>query len=156
MDIINFKNCLSKFASGVTIAITNKDNPKGIVISAFTSLSLEPPLILFCLKNNSKLFNDFITEDYFTISILCEDQRDISNHFASSMTRNNWEKIDYAKGEVTSIRVIKDALAYIECKKYATYNGGDHHIFVGEVLSLNSRGDAKPLIYYNSGYHSIV
>ncbi|WP_024547232.1 flavin reductase family protein, partial [Rickettsia gravesii] len=115
---------------------------------------LKPPLILFCLNKNSFSINSFQKSDKFAISILAENQIDISKHFAKSQS-NKFTKIDYERGNKTDCPLINGATYHIECNKYASYDAGDHVIFIGEVINTAIKNDLKPLLYFHKSYTKI-
>lgn len=147
-----FKNAMNCFPAGVTIITTTLNNKFfGFTASSFTSLSLKPPLILFSLRKNALCINNFSESDKFAVSILAENQTNISEHFGHSQL-DKFVGISYELGSVTSCPLINGAVCHIECLKYTTYDGGDHIIFVGEVINTAIKNDLKPLIYHHKSY----
>jgi flavin reductase (DIM6/NTAB) family NADH-FMN oxidoreductase RutF len=146
-----FRAALSRFISGVTVVTTlGTDNrPAGITVSAFSSVSLEPPLVLACIDKRSSL-HDHLTEGrYFAVNILAEDQQNISRLFASK-DEHRFDGARCGLG-ITGAPLLDGALAYIECRVVHAYPGGDHTIIVGEVEST-SVADLRPLAYYRGCY----
>jgi flavin reductase (DIM6/NTAB) family NADH-FMN oxidoreductase RutF len=146
-----FRAALSRFISGVTVVTTlGKDNrPAGITVSAFSSVSLEPPLVLACIDKRASL-HDHLTEGRcFAVNILAEDQQGLSRLFASK-DEDRFDGACYGWG-VSGAPLLDGALAYIECRVVGTYPGGDHTIIVGEV-EATGLADHKPLAYYRGGY----
>ena len=146
-----FRAAMSRFVSGVTVVTTSgKENrPAGITVSAFSAVSLEPPLVLVCINKRASL-HDHLTEGrYFAVNILCEDQQDVSQLFASK-DEDRFEGARYRWG-TTGAPLLDGALAYVECRVVHAYPAGDHTIIVGEVEST-SVADHKPLAYYRGGY----
>ncbi|AAU03623.1 flavin reductase family protein [Rickettsia typhi] len=147
-----FKDAMSRFPQGVTIITANCNNKLfGFTASSFTSVSLKPSLILFCMNKNSCSINSFKKSDKFAVSILAENQIDISKHFAKSQP-NKFTKIDYKLGHKTDCPLINGATCHIECNKYASYNAGDHIIFIGEVINTAIKNNVKPLLYFHKSY----
>jgi len=147
-----FKDVMSRFPSGITVITTNLDNKLfGFTASSFTSVSLKPLLILFCLHKNAFSINSFNKSNKFGISILAENQIDISKHFARP-NNDKFAEIAYELGSKTACPLISGAVCHIECRKYASYNAGDHIIFVGEVMNNAIKNDLKPLVYYHKSY----
>ncbi|MCS7003541.1 MAG: flavin reductase family protein [Dehalococcoidia bacterium] len=147
-----FKAVLSRFASGVTI-ISAYDNGRlaGATASAFCSLSLNPPLVLVCLdlKSNTKAIID--RTRVFGVNILQDTQRAASDLFARKvMTEEQLAKIGHTASP-HGMPILDDALAFLECRVYAVYPGGDHEIYVGEVLDGGIR-QGRPLLYYQGKY----
>jgi flavin reductase (DIM6/NTAB) family NADH-FMN oxidoreductase RutF len=146
-----FRRALSRFASGVTVVTTKCENSKlhGITVSAFSSLSLDPPLILICIDKKASVHNHLKEGAHFAVNILAEDQEIISRRFASR-EEDRFDKTSYSEGR-TGVPLIEGALAAIECRVVNAYPGGDHTIFVGEVIST-SVSEGKPLAYFRGGY----
>ncbi len=146
-----FRAALSRFISGVTVVTTlgNDNRPAGITVSAFSSVSLEPPLILACIDKRASV-HDHLTEGrYFAVNILAENQQSISRLFASK-EQNRFDSAGYRWGS-SGAPLLDGALAYIECRVVHAYPGGDHTIIVGEV-EVTSMAEHKPLAYYRGGY----
>ena len=150
-----FKHCMGAFATGVTVATTldSRGKPVGVTINSFASVSLHPPMVLFCLDKNSASFPHFLEAKHFTINILTKHQVHLSRHF--SLPGHKWEGMDFALG-ATKCPVLPSSLAYIECEKEVAYEGGDHLIFIGKVLHLNhSTENGEPLLYHHGQYINI-
>ena len=150
-----FRIALSRFVSGVTVVTTlGKDNrPAGITVSAFSSVSLEPPLVLACIDRRASL-HDYLGEGrHFAVNILAEGQEDLSRRFASKDQERFYDE-GYRQG-VSGAPLLEGALAYIECRVVHAYPGGDHTIIVGEVESA-SVAEHKPLAYYRGCYAELV
>ncbi|MCB1176124.1 MAG: flavin reductase family protein, partial [Leptospiraceae bacterium] len=150
------KLSLSRFAAGVTV-ITYKDGNEygGITVSSFTSLSLNPPLILFNIDKRNKSNEIFIKNQNFAVHILSKDQENISNSFASSKVNKDefMKSLDYEEKE--GVPIFKGALSTLICEKETIHDGGDHTIIIGKVLSASTDETKSPLLYYNRGYHSV-
>lgn len=147
----DFKHCLGTFATGVTVATThNADNsPVGVTINSFSSVSLSPPLILFCLEKTASPHQSFADNNYFAINILHENQKHISENFTHPIN-STWDNIDLVKN--TKAPIIQNCIAYLECEKQHSYEGGDHTIFIGKVINLHSEPSNNPLLYYRGNY----
>jgi Conserved protein/domain typically associated with flavoprotein oxygenases, DIM6/NTAB family len=146
-----FRSALGRFASGVTIVTTKtkEDKPIGITVSAFASVSLEPPLILVCIDKRASV-HDILEEGHpFSVNILAEDQEILSRRFASKEP-DRFAGIGYTEGEA-GVPILNGALAAIECRVAHSYSGGDHTIIVGEVERIDVT-DGKPLAYFRGGY----
>ncbi len=150
-----FRTALSRFASGVTVVTTkNKDGKLfGITVSAFCSVSLDPPLVLICIDKKTGSHHAFHEAGCFIVNFLREDQQDLSNHFASSLD-DKFSKVQHHINE-SGLPVLQDSLATLECKLIYSYEGGDHTIFVGEV-EKTSVGEGNPLIYFRGQYRRIA
>jgi len=150
-----FRSALSRFASGVTVVTTKDSSGKlyGITVSAFCSVSLEPPLILICIEKDTGSHHAFEQSRVFVVNILRENQQHISDHFASPLEDKFSSGISYRSG-IEDLPVLEDALANLECRLRYSHEGGDHTIFVGEVEKTNVNGD-KPLIYFHGNYRKL-
>jgi flavin reductase (DIM6/NTAB) family NADH-FMN oxidoreductase RutF len=152
---LSFKDALSRFATGVCVvtAIGDAGQPNGLTISTFTSVSLEPPLILFCLGRKSEALVREAQGGRFAVNVLAEDQEEISEIFASQQA-NKFAGIAYAPGEF-GCPLVNGALAGLECVIDAIHEGGDHLIVVGRVERLRVLG-GKPLLRYRGRYLRIT
>lgn len=148
-----FKQAMSHFASGVTIVTTeHQGRPYGLTVASFASLSLDPPLVLVCIEKNVKSHHAIAAAKSFGVSILAESQADISGRFASK-SDDKFSETAVRRGS-TGVPLIEGAICTIECRVKEQLPGGDHSIFVGEVVDAQT-GEGKPLVYYRSGYRQI-
>jgi flavin reductase (DIM6/NTAB) family NADH-FMN oxidoreductase RutF len=153
IDEAAFKLALSHFASGVTVVTTEyKGRLYGMTVASFASLSLHPPLVLICIEKSVKTHDAIATAQKFGISILSSDQEEISSRFASRM-EDKFSGIQMQRGEL-GVPLISGALTSLECSVYDQLPGGDHSIFVGEVVAAHTR-EGTPLLYYRSGYREM-
>jgi flavin reductase (DIM6/NTAB) family NADH-FMN oxidoreductase RutF len=154
IDTDAFRSALGRFASGVTVVTTCAPDgtDHGMTASAFCSVSLEPPLILVCVEKIATMHDAIVSCTHFAVNVLTEKQEQLARHFAE-VEGNRFEGVGFSRGS-HSVPLIDDALATLECKRAATYSGGDHTIVVGEVQSA-SWHDEKPLLYYRGGYAGI-
>jgi flavin reductase (DIM6/NTAB) family NADH-FMN oxidoreductase RutF len=151
-DIKKFKNCMSKFATGVTIVTSQVENQFiGITINTFSSLSLNPMLVLFNLKKNSFCYNDILKSGKFAVNILSDNQQELSELFTRKISREEWKTLYLAN---KTLPCFQDSLAYIECDIHKIFDGGDHSIIVGSVINIEEFNN-NPLIYYNRNYHKL-
>jgi flavin reductase (DIM6/NTAB) family NADH-FMN oxidoreductase RutF len=150
-----FRTALSRFVSGVTVvtALDNHSRPAGITVSAFSSVSLEPPLVLACINKHASLHDYLVEGIHFAVNILSEDQEHLSRQFASKYEAR-FNGAGYKQG-VSGAPLLEGALAHIECRVVHAYPGGDHTILVGEVESIGVC-DHKPLVYYRGGYTQLA
>ena len=150
-----FRAALGRFVSGVTVVTTRGDDnrPVGMTVSAFASVSLEPPLILACIDKRASAHGRFAEGTYFAVNILAEDQEHLSRRFASK-DQDRFNGTLYTEG-VTGPPLLEGALAYLECRVVHAYPGGDHTIIVGEVEST-AVAENKPLAYFRGGYSQLA
>lgn len=151
LDDRTFRNIVGNFTTGVTVITTKDGNkPVGFTANSFTSLSLNPKLVLFCLDKKASSYQTFMEAEHFAINILASDQIDISKQFATSGI-DRFQGIVY-KEAVTGSPILKGVLAYIDCKLDKRVDGGDHTIFIGEVLAGDEDLSKQPLIFYQGKY----
>jgi flavin reductase (DIM6/NTAB) family NADH-FMN oxidoreductase RutF len=149
-----FRAALGRFASGVTI-VTTKDKSErlhGITVSAFCSVSLEPPLILVCIDKLTGSHQAFEESDSFVVNVLREDQQHYSDQFASQLP-DKFDGIDFTENG-SGIPVLKNALVNLECRLVNSHANGDHTIFVGEILKSHV-SDGEPLVYFHGSYRKL-
>ena len=149
-----FRKAAGRFATGVTIAtvLDSTGRPHGLTVSSFTSVSLEPPLVLICLGHAAATLECFRTAKHFGINILAADQRALSEHFARK-GHNRFHGIDWHPGE-TGVPLLPGTVAAMECAVHRKIAMGDHDILVGEAVRLEIR-EKTPLVHYASRYHQL-
>ena len=151
-DSREFRNALGRFATGVCLitVVDEKDNALAMTANSFSSVSLDPPLVLWNLQNTSDVYEYFSQPRHFAINVLTQEQLDLSNQYA----RKDQHELDadhYRVGK-HGAPVIRDALMSFECELYATHEGGDHLIIVGRVLELSGLPEGNPLLFYSGSY----
>ena len=153
-DLKKFRQCLGMFATGVTV-VTCTDNdgrPYGITANSFSSVSLEPRLILWNIAKVSNSLEAFLAAEHFAINILASDQQDLSSHFAKS-DHTLFNSIEINRSE-ENVPLIPGALACFECRSHQIHDCGDHYIIIGEVVRFDSQ-DEKPLLFFSGKYAAI-
>jgi len=143
------------FASGVTVATTVQAGKlRGVTVSAFASVSLNPPLVLICLANESES-KDWIAESgIFAVNILSDEQEFLSERFAARapIVNARFDGVPYHTA-ITGSPILADSLAWYDCRVEATYDGGDHAIFIGRVEAVGFGDEGKlPLLYFANRY----
>ena len=146
---LDFRNALARFASGVTIVTTVDGGGRraGFTASAFSSLSLDPPLILVCLEKRAESYPTFDAAEHFAVSILATGQTDVALRFATRGI-DKFAGAPVVPGELTGMPLIEGAIAHLECRVHDRPDGGDHTIIIGEVLRAAST-DGEPLLHFN-------
>ncbi len=154
LDQRAFRDALGRFATGITVITTRgrRGNLHGLTANSFSALSLEPPLVLWCLNKQSPSCNAFELCSHFAINVLTSSQRNLSQRFATS-SNDKFNEIIWHEG-LGGAPVLPNALASFECRNVTRYEGGDHLIFVGEVERF-SHTDGQPLLY-NSGRYNVT
>lgn len=152
-----FKNTLSCWPSGVTVVTTQMgDLLYGLTVSSFTSVSLDPPLILICLASPA-LPEAIHMTGRFAVSILADDQQAVSNYFATPHLEPTRGFVQVAGMWTPSgLPVIADAAGHLECKLFDMRAVGDHQVVVGQVERAVHRPDRAALVYHRRGYHGVA
>ncbi len=160
IDPRRFRNAIGCFATGIAVVTfcpegqekgAEGSGPFGITVNSVTSVSLEPPLVLFCLARASRYYADVMACREFVINILAEGQQDLSARFASSATQGQWREVA-AGVTAAGAPVLAGALAAITCSREVIHDGGDHGIVIGRVTALDWRPEGAPLLYYRGRY----
>ena len=148
MNNKNLRNVLSKFATGVTVVSTidNDGKPVGMTANSFTSVSLDPPLVLWNIGINQPSYDAFLKAKGYSVNILSKDQKNICDLFSSSID-DKFNDIDYTLSE-NGFPIIQESLAWFDCIKWNNYPGGDHQILVGEIKNFYAN-ENDPLIFWN-------
>jgi flavin reductase (DIM6/NTAB) family NADH-FMN oxidoreductase RutF len=148
-----FKRAVGQFASGVTVVTTRDgDQPLGLTVSSFCSVSLEPPLVLVSIDRRAEALAGFRASGLFGVSVLAEGQEDVSRRFARAGPAK-FEGLVTEMGHL-GVVLIPGALAQLECRVTAAHEAGDHVLFVGRVERLGVR-PGRPLLYHASAYHRL-
>jgi flavin reductase (DIM6/NTAB) family NADH-FMN oxidoreductase RutF len=149
-----FRSALSRFPSGVTVVTTKDASGRfhGITVSAFSSVSLDPPLVLICIERDAYSHQAFLESGVFAVNFLSSSQSELSERFASPLD-DKFEKVDFTLGDL-GLPLLAGCLVNLECKVRNTGDGGDHTIFIGEVESARVN-DGDPLLYFRSDYREI-
>jgi 3-hydroxy-9,10-secoandrosta-1,3,5(10)-triene-9,17-dione monooxygenase reductase component len=150
-DSREFRSALGAFATGVTIvtAVAEDGSRVGVTANSFNSVSLDPPMILWSLAKTSRSLAAFEQAAYWAVHILAADQDSLSNHFAKSGI-DKFADMDVEPG-AGGVPLLKDCASRLQCKTAFIYEGGDHVIFVGEVLKFDRR-DVAPLVFHGGKY----
>lgn len=147
-----FRRTLGHFASGVTVITTcDRDGrPTGLTASAFTSVSLEPPLILVCVDNKAQSYPALLGGKMFAVNILRLEQEAVSRRFATTKIENKFEGVPFTLSQF-GLPLLDNALAQLECATVSVHLEGDHTILVGRVEGTSTGGGA-PLVYFRGRY----
>jgi 3-hydroxy-9,10-secoandrosta-1,3,5(10)-triene-9,17-dione monooxygenase reductase component len=150
-DSATYRTVLGHFATGVTIVTAlDGDEPVGMACNSFTSVSLEPPLVLFCAAKNSTTWPRMEKAPHFAVNVLDEDGEAVCRVFATKGA-DRFAAVTHHRG-ATGAPILDDVLAYIDCEVDAQHDAGDHVIVVGRVVELGYATEGKPLLFYRGGY----
>ena len=146
-----FRQVLGHFATGVTVVTClSEGQPLGLAVNSFTSVSLEPPLVAFCVATSSSTWPRLRASGSFCVNILAEDQEALSRTFAAP-GRDRFLGVGWRPAP-SGAPVLADVLAWIDCTVEAEHQAGDHLIVVGRVRELDLLHEGRPLVFYRGGY----
>ncbi|MFF2910686.1 flavin reductase family protein [Paenibacillus sp. NPDC057934] len=157
MEGTTWRSMMGKFATGVTVITTldEEGQPIGMTANAFTSLSLEPSLLIICLDKGSSTLVSLLATRKFTVNFLADTQEDLSRCFARKSETDKFAEIDYREGKL-GLPILGGCLASVECSLADTLDGGDHLILVGQGEFLyESATQLSPLLFYQGKYRAL-
>ena len=159
IDTSEFRRVVGHFATGVTVVTTLRDDggPCGLTASAVASLSLQPTMLLVCIEKGSDTHGCIQTSGCFAVNVLAEGKGEtLARRFADSDSEGARKFTGVAyRAERTGAPVLDDALAWLDCALATRIDGGDHTVFMGEVMAADA-GEGTPLLYYRGGYARLV
>lgn len=153
----SFRKALGAFATGVTIVTTRVgETIHGLTANAFSSVSLNPPQVLVCVDKKAQSHDLILAARCFAINILRAEQQYLSERFAQNQLAGNERFANVAFSHAsTGAPILAQVLSWLDCKLVAAHEGGDHTIFIGEVVALGHGEEAEPLLYYRGRYRRL-
>jgi flavin reductase (DIM6/NTAB) family NADH-FMN oxidoreductase RutF len=154
-DLRTLRDALSCFATGVTVVTCLKPDgePAGLTVNSFTSLSLDPPLLLVCLAKSASSTPALTAASHFAVNVLQTGQQPASIRFATK-DEDRFGVTPWSCGEAGA-PILKDSLGVFECENYAVHDGGDHKILVGRVVKASFDASLDPLLYFRGSYRRL-
>ncbi len=153
------REMMGRFATGVTV-VAARHGPllAGMTANAIASISIDPPLMMASIARKAETHGAIIGSHAFAVSVLARDQRELAECFAQPTTADKLKRFcDAGWHEAeTGSPILEGALAYFDCRLSARHDGGDHAIFIGEIVAAGWREDAEPLLWYASGYRRLA
>jgi len=152
----DFRDALGRFASGVTVVtgVRPDGTLAGVTASAFTSVSLRPPLVAVCLDKAMTCIEAFSRGSHFAIHILGDKQKALSEHFGRR-SLDKFRRVEYRLSR-RGCPLLADSLAVIECARAAVHDAGDHFLILGRVEGLTAAANGMPLLHFRGGYHGLA
>ena len=147
IEAADLRSCLGRFATGVTVVSYSVDSePRGATVNAFSSVSLDPPLVLVSIARTAKAC-PLLEDNPFCVNVLAADQVDLAMNFAGRPTERtvHWDHGEYAPR-------LRETHAWLECTPWRAYDGGDHVLYLGEVRQLHIRATSEPLLFHAGGF----
>lgn len=154
-DPRTLRDALGCFATGVTVVtcLNSEGNPAGLTVNSFTSVSLDPPLLLVCLSKQAASSEALIEAANFAVNVLQTGQQPASIRF-STRAEDRFGTTPWACGEANA-PILEESLGVFECERYAVHDGGDHHILVGMVVKASFDANVDPLLYFRGRYRRL-
>jgi len=152
----SLRDAFGQFATGVTVVTTrgNSGEPIGLTANSFASVSLDPPLVSWCVDKSSTRYSEFVNAKHFSISVLAATQQEASNLFAMrSWDESVFDDIKWYEG-INKVPQISGVSARFHCETAHLYEGGDHTIIVGAVLEYECEAD-EPLVFFQGDYRTL-
>jgi flavin reductase (DIM6/NTAB) family NADH-FMN oxidoreductase RutF len=147
-----FKAVMRHFPTGVTVVTSMREGePRGVTVSAFASVSVDPPLVLICINREARSYLYISSSKVFCVNILAGDQRRLAERFAGKIRDKQFEGVEYDI-DVTGAAVLRGTVGHLDCEVAEEHHAGSHSIFIGRVVSAKSRA-GSPLGYYNGDFH---
>jgi flavin reductase (DIM6/NTAB) family NADH-FMN oxidoreductase RutF len=155
MDGKEFRQALGRFSTGVCLITVNDRDSGALALTAnsFSSVSLDPPLVLWSIQNNSEFFREYTENEHFAFSVLASDQAALSGKYA----RRGEHAVEPAEfsNNTHDVPLLNGAIAHFSCRLFALHEAGDHHIIVGEVLDFQT-AEGAPLLFSNGQYDELA
>jgi len=153
-----FRDAMSAFPSGVTIVSTTDDAGRhwGFTASAFSSVSMDPPLVLVCIANTADSHPTFVKAQRYAINILAKGQQEVAMHFArKGVDKFGPHAFRYGLNDIPHPPVLPGSRASLVCKAHDVYTAGDHTVLIGAIEDVEL-ADVEPLVYYGRGFRNLV
>lgn len=149
------RDVMSQFATGITVLTAGGEHSHGMTANAFTSVSLDPPMVLCCVARTAQMHEAILLTRSFGVNVLSSDQEHVARYFASRGRPKGiaqFDEVDWFPGRRTGSPLLGGSLAWLECELAQVYDGGDHSIFLGTVLNA-SRRSGEALLFFGGGFH---
>jgi flavin reductase (DIM6/NTAB) family NADH-FMN oxidoreductase RutF len=150
------RSVLGHFATGIIVVAAGRETPCGMTANAFTSVSLDPPLILVCINRTASMYKAVLDCGHFTVSVLSAGQEHLARYFADYTRPRGAEEfgaVEWSPGPWSGAPVLKGSLAWLDCELTTSYAGGDHEIFLGSVVASGFSPSCDALVFYRGGFH---
>ena len=150
-DAAAFKAAMRHYPTGVTVVTSLRDGePRGITLSAFASVSADPPMLLICVNREARSYLYISTSRIFCVNLLKSDQAHLAEHFSGKMREHQFDDVPY-EVDLTGAPVLRGTLGHFDCEVLEEHHAGTHSIFIGNVVSAVSH-EGSPLGYFDGKY----
>lgn len=153
------RRAFGTFTTGVTVVTTGGDVPHAMTANSFTSVSLDPPLVLVCVDHGAVMHGYLTSNDHFGVSILSAEQEREAMHFADrwrTLGVAQFDHVAWSPGPLTGTPLLDGSLARFECEVWRFYDGGDHTVFIGKIISMECRQGGEPLVVYEGKFREFT
>lgn len=153
------RGAFGAFATGITVVTVGGATPRGMTANSFTSVSLDPPLVLVCVHHDAVMHQSLGAARHFGVSLLSASQEAVARHFADHsrpMGRRQFENIGWTPGAATGAPLIDGALAHFECEMWRDYEGGDHTVFMGTVRAFERLAPQDALVFLDGRFRRLA
>lgn len=153
------RRAFGKFATGVTVVTVGGGTPHAMTANSFTSVSLDPPLVLVCVGRSGVMHGRLTAAGSFGVSVLAAHQESVARRFANrwrTLGPAQFDAVDWLPGDLTGAPLLTGTLARFECELWRTHDGGDHTIFIGRVLALEQQDDREALLFFHGRFRRII
>ncbi|WP_344632706.1 flavin reductase family protein [Streptomyces glaucosporus] len=158
-DPVRLRRAFGAFATGVTVVTVGGDAPRGMTANSFTSVSLDPPLVLLCVGKDAVMHRSLARSGTFSVSVLGAGQEGVARHFADRsrpMGAGQFDAVGWLAGRTCDAPLIAGAAAHFECEKWRAYDGGDHTIYLGKVLRLDDLPGRDVLLFHRGRFRNLA
>lgn len=155
----SMRDVMGMFATGITVLTAGGEGPHGMTANAFSSVSLDPPMVLVCVARTAVMHDAIVGAGSYAVSVLGGAQEHVARYFANRNRPRGLAQFDaiaWRPGPLTGAPLLEGSLAWLECELAEVYSGGDHSIFLGRVLGIGRVEDGHALLFFGGGYHRIV
>ncbi|MGY3677182.1 flavin reductase family protein [Streptomyces sp. TE33382] len=159
LDSKQLRATFGAFPTGVTVVTVGGDAPRGMTANSFASVSLAPPLVLFCVNKDAVMHHNLEHASTFSVSVLGAGQEKVARHFANRSRpagAGQFDIVGWTPGQVSAAPLIEGAVAHLECSKWQVYDGGDHTIFLGKVLTAVRWPDREALLFSDGRFRGFL
>nr|WP_233558794.1 flavin reductase family protein [Micromonospora radicis] len=153
-DPQTLRRTFAAFPTGVTVVTVGGPTPHGMTANSFTAVSLDPPLVLVCVGREAVMHDALAEAEHFGVSVLAAGQEPVARYFADRrrpLGREQFEFAQWRAGARTGVPLLVGAVAHFECQRWRSYDGGDHRIFVGRLVTMD-RTSEDALLFVDGGF----
>jgi flavin reductase len=149
------RDVMSSFATGITVLTAAGEHSHGMTANAFSSVSLDPPMVLCCIARTAQMHEAILRSRHFGVNVLSAEQESVARYFASRDRPRGmaqFDEVDWFPGRSSGAPLLAGSLAWLECELAEVYHGGDHSIFLGTVVDAAQR-PGEALLFFGGGFH---